>query len=136
MPHVTQNDRQVFTLKDSNLVLHHPISIETISCSSLTTSVVTTNDFQQQVKMALPDLDLFQRFQKGQLSSDYTSHDDLLWYKGLLVIPTHDLQLKVLKRRHDSPTSGHPGTIKTMELISRDFFWPGIRRMIKKYVAG
>ena len=29
---------------------------------------------------------------------------------------------------------GHPGQYKTLELITRDYWWPGIKRDVKSYV--
>ena len=62
--------------------------------------------------------------------------DGLLFRNGLLVIPDLDLQIQILRARHDSPTAGHYGVAKTFELISRDYYWPGLRRSIRKYIRG
>jgi transposase InsO family protein len=43
-------------------------------------------------------------------------------------------KLSILKTRHDSVSAGHPGQHKTFELVSRDFYWPGMRKYIKNYV--
>jgi hypothetical protein len=43
-------------------------------------------------------------------------------------------KLEILRARHDSPSAGHPGQTKTYDLVSRNFWWPGIRNYIKKYV--
>lgn len=37
---------------------------------------------------------------------------------------------------HDLPSAGHPGRWKTYELISRNYWWPGLTTDVKKYVAG
>jgi hypothetical protein len=49
-------------------------------------------------------------------------HDGLLYYQGLLYVPKGPCQLQVLQSRHDSPSAGHFGYNKIMELISRDFW--------------
>jgi hypothetical protein len=43
-------------------------------------------------------------------------------------------QLSVIKDRHDARTAGHPGISKTIELITRDFSWPGMRKDVTEYV--
>jgi hypothetical protein len=43
-------------------------------------------------------------------------------------------KLKILQSRHDSLSAGHPGQHKTYDLVTRDFWWPGIRNYIKNYV--
>jgi hypothetical protein len=43
----------------------------------------------------------------------------------------------VIKDYHDSPTAGHPGTKKTLDLLRRwGFKWKGIRKDVKDYVGG
>ena len=37
---------------------------------------------------------------------------------------------------HDSLTAGHPGRFKTYELISREFWWPGMSVFVRDYVNG
>ena len=42
---------------------------------------------------------------------------------------------EVIKARHDDKSAGHPGIAKTIELITRDFTWPGLRKDVEKYIA-
>ena len=52
-------------------------------------------------------------------------------------VPNHnDARLKILQARHDSPIAGHPGILKTIELISRDYIWLGLRHDVETYVNG
>jgi hypothetical protein len=48
----------------------------------------------------------------------------------------NDSRLKILKARHDSTLAGHPGINKTIELISRDYIWIGLRKDVELYVNG
>ena len=52
---------------------------------------------------------------------------DRIRYRSKLYIPTSDdLRLHVLRQAHDAPAAGHPGRAKTLELIVREYFWPGM----------
>ncbi len=62
-------------------------------------------------------------------------HNGLLYYQGLLYVPEGPCQLQVLQSRHDSPSARHFGYNKTMELISRDFWWPQMWKIVKDYVT-
>jgi hypothetical protein len=63
------------------------------------------------------------------LDVSWTPEGLLLW-KGRYVVPDyHDARSQVLENRHDRPMVGHPGTNKTLELVSRDYFWPAFVRM-------
>ena len=58
-----------------------------------------------------------------------------LQYRGRLYIPNSDeLRLHILRQAHDAPAAGHPGRAKTLELIGRDYFWPGMRKDVDRYV--
>ncbi|KAI0993448.1 hypothetical protein K3495_g14736, partial [Podosphaera aphanis] len=58
-----------------------------------------------------------------------------LTYRGKLYVPDYDpLKLRILKLHHDDPASGHPGREKTFELVSREYFWPHMRKYVTQYV--
>ncbi len=61
--------------------------------------------------------------------------DGLLYYQGLLYVPEGPCRLRVLQSRHDFPSAGHFGYNKTMELLSRDFWWPQMWKTVKDYVT-
>ena len=57
------------------------------------------------------------------------------WYEGKIWIPNdEELRTSVIQKNHDDPLSGHGGTAKTTELVSRQCYWPGLRETIKPYV--
>jgi len=59
----------------------------------------------------------------------------LLMYDGLIWIPDDDtLRLRILRDHHEVHAAGHPGRARTLELISRSFYWPGQRKYIHRYV--
>lgn len=60
---------------------------------------------------------------------------DLLRYKGRLVIPDQGaMRTEILRRHHDDPRAGHMGSQKTLDLISRKFHWQGIAEDVREYV--
>ena len=55
-----------------------------------------------------------------------------LRYRSKLYIPASDsLRLHVLRQAHDAPVAGHPVLSKTLELIVRKYFWPGMRKDVE-----
>ena len=55
---------------------------------------------------------------------------------GLLYVPAVDnLKLALLKECHDAPTAGHLGQEKTLELLSRNYYWPRMRAFVNEYVC-
>ncbi|KAF8753958.1 hypothetical protein RHS01_06573 [Rhizoctonia solani] len=59
---------------------------------------------------------------------DYEMEAGLLFYQGQIVVPdVGTLRTDLLRIFHDSPLAGHPGRQRTLELVSRNYYWPGIR---------
>ena len=64
----------------------------------------------------------------------FTFDNGCLFRNGKLYVPTRKLQLELLKSHHDSITAGHHGTAKTIELLSRHYWWPHIYSSVDKYI--
>ena len=46
------------------------------------------------------------------------------------------MQREIIGQYHNHIAIGHPGRWKTYELISRDFWWPGMSTFVKSFVDG
>jgi len=56
----------------------------------------------------------------------YEENSGLLMYNGLIWIPDDDtLRLRILRDHHNAQAAGHLGRARTLELVSRSFYWPG-----------
>lgn len=86
--------------------------------------------------------DLLQRLQEGNLdSARYVSRNDLLYYKytpvgeepRLLCFIPKGHRLSLLRAFHDEHE--HIGADKTMDLILKHFWFPGLRQFVRKYVS-
>lgn len=65
------------------------------------------------------------------------SSTGLLQFKDHLYVPRDKgIQQALLQRYHNHPLAGHFGAAKTFELLSRSYFWPGLRRVLDDYIAG
>ncbi|GAX78391.1 hypothetical protein CEUSTIGMA_g5833.t1 [Chlamydomonas eustigma] len=62
---------------------------------------------------------------------------DSLWYfKDRICVPSDPaLRLRLLHEYHDTPTSGHPGYLKTLNSIASHYWWPRMTRTVKSYVS-
>ena len=45
-----------------------------------------------------------------------------------------ELRAEMIWLHHDVPAAGHRGRCKTMELVTRNYWWPGVIRDIGRYV--
>ncbi|QRV98516.1 Retrotransposable element Tf2 protein [Ceratobasidium sp. AG-Ba] len=79
---------------------------------------------------------------KGQLPPSvrkefrrYEIKEGILEYDGKIYIPDdRDLRIEILQRFHDSLIAGHQGHARTLELISREYYWPGLKAQVNRYV--
>jgi len=46
------------------------------------------------------------------------------------------LRVEVIRLHYDMPVREHGGQWKTIELVTRNFWWPGVTREVKRYVEG
>ena len=89
------------------------------------------NNIQTQIKSASD----ISHLQYGTSLSTWSTIDGALAYEGRIYIPKDDeLRSHIISLFHDPPESGHFGTLRTMEIISCDFYWSGMEGTVKRYV--
>jgi len=67
---------------------------------------------------------------------DWNYENRLFLYKGLVYVPDNkNVRCKIVQQFYDS-IMGHPGQWKTVKLITREYWWPGITEFIKAYIKG
>jgi len=66
------------------------------------------------------------------INSNYDNKEDILTWKGRIYVLKR-MRSKVMKSEHDSKIAGHFGRDRTMELISRNFFWTKMEDDVRQY---
>ena len=56
--------------------------------------------------------------------------------KGKIYVPEGKLRREIIQLHHDILVGGHGGRWKTMELVTRNYWWPGVTKEVGKYVDG
>lgn len=46
----------------------------------------------------------------------------------------NDICQELVKRHHNTPATGHPRRWKILELLSRNYYWPGMTKFAHEYV--
>jgi len=68
--------------------------------------------------------------------SEWSNIDGLLWFRGKVYVPQNpDLHKQIIALCHDTHIAGYPGHWKTLELVSRNYWWPQMSRYIGQYVS-
>ena len=55
------------------------------------------------------------------------------WKEQVYVLVNKTLQGSIIEIHH---SWGHPGIYKTTELITRNYWWPGLQKDVQKYIQG
>jgi len=102
---------------------------------------VDTTRLEVGAREQLRDEDLEQAIHVAQEQDTTTDRGameqvDGLWIKeGRVYVPADtEIKLRILEAHHDRKTVGHLGQDKTLELITRDYTWPGMREFVNEYV--
>jgi hypothetical protein len=68
-------------------------------------------------------------------SAEWSEMDGLLTFRGKIYVPNNrDLHRRIVSQHHDTTVAGHAGRWKTLELVSRNYWWPQMSRYIGIYV--
>lgn len=75
------------------------------------------------------------RMTKTREEPDYTYEDGVLRYKVKIVVGQKgELRAKLVKFIHDSYVDGHAGIQNSYKRLKENFYWFGMKRMVKKVV--
>lgn len=72
---------------------------------------------------------------EGMQDKEFTFSEGLIYRNNRIYIPSV-LQIKtqLLNEAHDAAISGHVGMSKTLELLSRNYYWPKMKEDVTHYV--
>jgi len=90
----------------------------------------------QKEPVAKAARELQQASSKTVCSTEWSEEDGVLQFRGKIYVPQNsDLQRRVDSLCHDMKVAGHPGCWKTLELVSRNYWWPQMSRYIGQYIS-
>jgi len=63
--------------------------------------------------------------------------DEVVYIQGRIYMPnSKKIREEILEENHNSVDVEHPRQQKMLELIKRNYWWPGIKEDVKKYIQG
>ena len=97
-----------------------------------------TNALHDRIRAAYRDDELCRNLldNSSERRTDYVLRDGLLYKDGKLYIPNNkQIKTLIMHESHDTPIAGHMGADKTVQLVSRQFFWPRLSTDVREYVT-
>jgi len=66
---------------------------------------------------------------------EWRKEDGLMLKEEKVYVPKDEaLRVEIIRLHHDMPMGGHGGQLKTAEMVTRNFWWLGVTREVKRYV--
>ena len=67
--------------------------------------------------------------------AEWSESNGLLHFHGKIYVPDgKDLRRQIVSQHHDTRVVGHAGRWKTLELVSRNYWWPQMSHYISQYM--
>ncbi|CUA70042.1 Transposon Tf2-12 polyprotein [Rhizoctonia solani] len=102
-------------------------------------AITTDSDLNDMIRDALPDDKVVNKILKSLEEEvpvkGWTLDNGLLYYHNRIYVP-NELQIHkaIIESRHDNPSAGHPGQFRTLDLLSRTYYWKGMKNSVVKYI--
>jgi len=70
-------------------------------------------------------------------NEEWREEDGLMLKEGKVYVPKNkELRVEIIRLHHDTLVGEHGGQWKTVELVTRNFWWPRVTVEVKRYVEG
>ena len=67
---------------------------------------------------------------------EWTIEEGVVMKEGQIYVLEGELRGEVIQLHHNTLVKGHGGRWKTTELVTRNYWWPGVMKEMEKYVDG
>jgi len=65
---------------------------------------------------------------------EWEIEDRIVMREGRIYVPEGELREEIIRLYYDTPIREHGGRWKTTELVTRNYWWPGVTKEIGRYV--
>jgi len=74
---------------------------------------------------------------KSIRGDEWIEEQGLILFRGKVYVPRdEELRKEITRLHHNTSISGHPGCWKMLELVMRNYWWPGMSKYVLNYVDG
>jgi len=68
---------------------------------------------------------------------EWREEDSLMLKEGKVYVSKDEaLRVEIIRLHHNTSMGGHGGQWKMAEMVTRNFWWPGVTREVKQYIEG
>jgi Reverse transcriptase (RNA-dependent DNA polymerase)/RNase H-like domain found in reverse transcriptase/Integrase zinc binding domain/Chromo (CHRromatin Organisation MOdifier) domain/Integrase core domain/Retroviral aspartyl protease len=118
----------------SEALVSYPMGIDEDLKREIAQNLTTDENIGMYLQY-LKDPDLPRSKKVDEALEHYHMEQDIVFCNNRIYVPNNDaLRLQLCRQTHDCPTAGHYGRKKTLDLLTRDYSWPGMSNMVREYV--
>jgi len=106
-------------------------------------TVIEEGDLREKIKKAQEDKKVVKAVEelkkagvKTLRDKEWEIEDGVILKEGRIYMPEGKLRGKVIRLHHDTLVGGHKGRWKMTELVTRNYWWPGVTKEVGRYVDG
>jgi hypothetical protein len=122
------NEATILTKGKDGLIRLHGKTLALAMTASLDNATKEIKEAQEKDSLA-------QRvFKNRKDHPSWTEEEGVLLFKGLIYLP-ETLRREYVSRIHGLPMHGHQGISKTLERVSRNYYFPGMRPLIELVIS-
>jgi len=100
-------------------------------------------------KMIADELDIIKKIKRNNIREQEVvqvlkkenrltwEEDEIVYIERRIYVPNNNkIREKILTENHNSVDVGHPEQQRMLKLIKQNYWWPGLKEYIKKYIQG
>jgi hypothetical protein len=122
----TERPRAILKTSDKGMEYNHELLA--------TISVVEDTQLEKEIKNAYAADENARRVLKEPTTDFLVDQQGILRFKGLVYIPTR-MRQDFVQNQHALPAHGHQGIARTFERLARDYYFPGMRKIVETVVG-
>jgi hypothetical protein len=78
---------------------------------------------------------VIERLEAGEKLNGWKLDNGLLYFQECIFVPQEkEIHKAIIESCHNVPSAGHLGQFRTLELVSRKFYWPNMKKTVVAYV--
>ena len=74
------------------------------------------------------------KIKQGILKVHQEEQNQTYQYYQMVIPDDHGIKMQVLKEIHCVPYSGHPGSVRTLDLVKQNFYWKQMNQDVRDFV--
>lgn len=102
-------------------------------CVAIMCLAVTVSEFSSDLLARIKSESATDTHLQSREHRTYEKHAGYWTYQGRIVVPA-SMQLEIVREHHSNVVSGHFSWSKTLDLVSRQFWWPKMRETVQTFV--